>query len=137
MTTRPTVQSKQWSRQCSFTGTFKPNAPLSAFKGLDPNGTWNFQAQDFFSVTRQHPGVLADHHTDGLHHERLHRRDLSGKHQCAATDDWSSRELSGRAPTGACGVLNYSTASGSTFPVGTTIVNVTGGQHDVFFQLLR
>ncbi|HEV7473039.1 MAG TPA: carboxypeptidase regulatory-like domain-containing protein [Pyrinomonadaceae bacterium] len=29
-------------------------------------------------------------------------------------------------PTGACGVLNYSVPSGSTFPVGTTTVNVTG-----------
>jgi hypothetical protein len=29
-------------------------------------------------------------------------------------------------PTGACGVLNYSTPSGSTFPVGTTAVTVTG-----------
>ena len=29
-------------------------------------------------------------------------------------------------PTGSCGVLNYSVPSGSTFPVGTTTVNVTG-----------
>ncbi len=32
-----------------FTGTFLPAAPLSGFQGVDPNGTWQLQAQDYFS----------------------------------------------------------------------------------------
>ena len=31
-----------------FTGTFTPNAALSAFDGETANGTWNLRAQDFF-----------------------------------------------------------------------------------------
>lgn len=33
-----------------FTGSFTPNAALSAFDGEAPNGNWQLQAQDFFSV---------------------------------------------------------------------------------------
>lgn len=36
------------SSQAPFTGTWLPNAPLSAFIGEDPNGTWTLLAQDFF-----------------------------------------------------------------------------------------
>ena len=31
-----------------FTGTFKPNDPLAAFDGEDPNGTWTLGVTDFF-----------------------------------------------------------------------------------------
>ncbi|MBK8741438.1 MAG: proprotein convertase P-domain-containing protein [Betaproteobacteria bacterium] len=30
-----------------FAGSFKPDSPLSAFQGGDPNGTWELQATDF------------------------------------------------------------------------------------------
>ncbi len=36
--------------QAPFTGTFTPNAPLSAFDGESPNGTWTLAVQDFFSA---------------------------------------------------------------------------------------
>jgi uncharacterized repeat protein (TIGR01451 family) len=37
------------SAQAPFTGSFTPNSPLSAFQGETANGTWQFQAQDFFA----------------------------------------------------------------------------------------
>jgi len=33
-----------------FTGSFTPNATLSAFDGETANGTWNLRAQDFFGI---------------------------------------------------------------------------------------
>ena len=44
----PSIQSVA-SSDAPFTGSFKPNAALSAFAGEDPNGTWQLQAQDFYS----------------------------------------------------------------------------------------
>jgi fimbrial isopeptide formation D2 family protein/uncharacterized repeat protein (TIGR01451 family) len=38
------------SANAPFTGTFTPNAPLSAFDGGNPNGNWTLSAQDFFSA---------------------------------------------------------------------------------------
>jgi subtilisin-like proprotein convertase family protein len=32
-----------------FTGTFKPNEPLAAFAGENPNGTWLLEVRDFFN----------------------------------------------------------------------------------------
>ncbi len=49
----PNIQSVA-SGDAPFTGSFKPNAPLSGFAGEDPNGTWQFQAQDFFSFDTGH-----------------------------------------------------------------------------------
>ncbi len=43
----PNIQSVV-SANAPFTGTFKPNAALSAFDGETANGTWNLLAQDFF-----------------------------------------------------------------------------------------
>jgi subtilisin-like proprotein convertase family protein len=37
------------SSQAPFNGTWKPSNPLSVFDGLQPNGTWQLRAQDFFS----------------------------------------------------------------------------------------
>jgi subtilisin-like proprotein convertase family protein len=34
--------------QAPFTGTFAPNAPMTAFNGQSANGNWQLQAQDFF-----------------------------------------------------------------------------------------
>jgi uncharacterized repeat protein (TIGR01451 family) len=36
------------SDQAPFTGTWQPANPFSALNGVDPNGTWKLQAQDFF-----------------------------------------------------------------------------------------
>lgn len=38
------------SANAPFTGSFKPNAALSAFDAEVANGTWNLRAQDFFSL---------------------------------------------------------------------------------------
>ncbi len=45
----PSIQSVV-SANAPFTGSFTPNQPLAGFKGENPNGTWNLQAQDFFSL---------------------------------------------------------------------------------------
>ncbi|MGE8318883.1 MAG: IPTL-CTERM sorting domain-containing protein [Comamonas sp.] len=45
----PSIQSVSTS-QAPFTGTYTPNAPLSAFTGEQPNGQWTLVAQDFFSA---------------------------------------------------------------------------------------
>ena len=47
-TANPSIQTVT-SAQAPFAGTWKPNAPLSAFNGQNPNGTWTLRAQDFFS----------------------------------------------------------------------------------------
>jgi uncharacterized repeat protein (TIGR01451 family) len=44
----PSIQSVG-PGQSPYTGSFTPNAALSGFDGLNPNGTWQLQAQDFFS----------------------------------------------------------------------------------------
>ncbi len=44
----PSIQSVV-SAQAPFTGSFTPNAPLAGFNGQVANGTWQLQAQDFFS----------------------------------------------------------------------------------------
>ena len=43
----PSIQSVV-SGDAPFTGSFTPSASLAAFDGEDPNGNWDFQAQDFF-----------------------------------------------------------------------------------------
>ncbi|MEP6787142.1 MAG: DUF4394 domain-containing protein [Acidobacteriota bacterium] len=47
-TANPSIQTVL-TAQAPFTGTWKPNAPLSAFNGQNANGTWTLRAQDFFS----------------------------------------------------------------------------------------
>ena len=44
----PNIQSVV-TAQAPFTGSFTPNAALSAFDGGNANGTWQCQVQDFFS----------------------------------------------------------------------------------------
>jgi len=44
----PSIQSVVTS-QAPFTGSYTPNAPLSAFANQPANGTWTLLAQDFFS----------------------------------------------------------------------------------------
>ncbi|KAB2966325.1 IPTL-CTERM sorting domain-containing protein [Zoogloea sp.] len=45
----PTSIQTAVTAQAPFTGTWAPNAPLSAFAGQSANGTWTLLAQDFFS----------------------------------------------------------------------------------------
>jgi uncharacterized repeat protein (TIGR01451 family) len=44
----PSIQSVV-SANAPFTGSFTPNQPLAGFDGQVANGTWQLQAQDFFS----------------------------------------------------------------------------------------
>lgn len=44
----PSIQSAV-TANAPFTGTWAPNAALSAFDGEDPNGAWTLRVQDFFS----------------------------------------------------------------------------------------
>jgi uncharacterized repeat protein (TIGR01451 family) len=44
----PSIQSVV-TASAPFTGSFKPNVPLSTFAGDVANGTWQLQAQDFFA----------------------------------------------------------------------------------------
>jgi uncharacterized repeat protein (TIGR01451 family) len=44
----PSIQSVA-TAAAPFTGSFTPNAALTAFDGQDPNGNWGLQVQDFFS----------------------------------------------------------------------------------------
>ncbi|MBV8200429.1 MAG: S8 family serine peptidase [Acidobacteria bacterium] len=46
-TANPSIQTVT-SSQAPFTGTWQPNVALAAFKGQDPNGTWNLTAIDHF-----------------------------------------------------------------------------------------
>jgi uncharacterized repeat protein (TIGR01451 family) len=46
-TANPSIQTVT-SSQAPFTGTWQPNSPLAAFKGENPNGTWNLIAIDHF-----------------------------------------------------------------------------------------
>jgi uncharacterized repeat protein (TIGR01451 family) len=46
-TANPSIETVA-SALAPFTGTWLPNVPLDAFKGEDPNGTWNLTAIDHF-----------------------------------------------------------------------------------------
>jgi hypothetical protein len=115
------------SGNAPFTGTFKPNSPLSVFRGVDPNGTWNFQAQDFFS------GDTGNIRAYSLIITPTDCTTTACSLTCPANISVPATGPTGAivnypeaTPTGGCGVMNYSTASGSLFPIGTTGVTVTG-----------
>jgi len=123
-TANPSIQS---ATTAPFTGTFKPNLALSAFDGLNANGTWNLSATDFFAADTGNIRAFSLIITPatctttpcGL--------------TCPANITVPSAGPGGAVvtypdatTTGACGVVNYSTPSGSTFPNGTTTVTVTG-----------
>ena len=122
-TANPSIQTVV-SANAPFTGTFKPNLPLSIFDGETGNGTWNLQAQDFFSsdignirafsliitptVCQTSPCVLT---CPG---------NISMTSATSVTIDYAQPML-----TGGCGVVTCSPASGSMFPVGMTTVTCT------------
>ena len=125
-TANPSIQTVV-SANAPFTGTFKPNAPLSVYRGVDANGTWNFQAQDFFS------GDIGNIRAYSLIITPTDCATTSCSLICPANISVPATGPTGAVvnypeatATGGCGVLNYSTVSGSLFPVGTTGVTVTG-----------
>lgn len=125
-TANPSIQTVV-SGNAPFSGTFKPNSSLSAFRGLDPNGTWNFQAQDFFS------GDTGNIRAYSLIITPTDCTTSSCGVTCPANISVPASGPTGAVVnypeatvTGGCGVLNFSMASGSLFPIGTTPVTVTG-----------
>ncbi len=122
-TANPSIQSVI-SSNAPFTGTFKPNLPLSTFKGETANGTWNLQAQDFCvgdtgnirtcsliitpAFCQTSPCVLTC------------PANLTVSSAVATVVNYPQPTL-----TGGCGVVTCSPASGALFPVGTTTVTCT------------
>lgn len=108
-----------------FTGTFKPNALLSAFDGQNANGVWTLSVQDFFSqdignirafsiivspiVCQTSPCVLT----------------CPPNVSVPAVGTTATVTYAQPTLTGGCGIVTCAPASGSIFPVGTTTVTCT------------
>ena len=105
---------------------------LAAFNGQNPNGTWSLYVVD---DAANDIGTFAG----GWDLSITSTANVCNTQTCSLTCPANitvaeSPSGSGGAvvnypaasPTGACGVLGYSPPSGSTFPVGTTTVNVSG-----------
>jgi subtilisin-like proprotein convertase family protein len=102
-----------------------------AFGGLNPNGTWNLYVVD-------DAGTDIGTFAGGWDLTLVSTQSVCNAQTCSITcpanitvpADISGTgavvNYPGASVLGACGVLGYSTPSGSTFPVGTTQVNVTG-----------
>jgi subtilisin-like proprotein convertase family protein len=102
-----------------------------AFGGLNPNGTWNLYVVD-------DAGTDIGTFAGGWDLTLISTQSVCNAQTCSITCPANitvPADISGTGAvvnypganvTGACGVLNYSTPSGSTFPVGTTQVTVTG-----------
>jgi subtilisin-like proprotein convertase family protein len=123
-TANPSIQT---AATAPFTGTFKPNAALSGFRGLNANGTWNLSVTDFFV------GDIGNIRAFSLIITPTNCTTSACSLTCPANITTPATGPGGAVVnypeatvTGGCGVLNYSTPSGSTFPVGTTTVTVTG-----------
>ena len=103
----------------------------SAFAGQNPNGTWSLYVVDDANIDT---GTLAG----GWDLTITSAASTCNSQTCVVTcpsnitvtaDGGGASAVvnyPAATPAGACGVLNYSIPSGSTFPVGTTTVNVTG-----------
>lgn len=103
----------------------------SAFAGQNPNGTWSLYVVDDSNIDS---GTLAG----GWELALTTSVSSCNTQSCAITcpsnvtvpaDGGGTSAVvnyPAATPAGACGVLNYSVPSGSTFPLGTTTVNVTG-----------
>jgi subtilisin-like proprotein convertase family protein len=103
----------------------------SSFAGQDPNGTWSLYVVD-------DAGTDIGTFAGGWDLTITTTQSICNAQACSITCPANitvPADMSGTGAvvnypaanvTGACGVLNYSTPSGSTFPVGTTQVNVTG-----------
>jgi subtilisin-like proprotein convertase family protein len=103
----------------------------SAFNGQNPNGTWSLYVVD-------DAGTDIGSFAGGWDLKITTTQSVCNSQSCSLacpaniTVPADSGGVSAvvnypaATPTGACGVLNYSVPSGSTFPIGTTPVNVTG-----------
>ena len=103
----------------------------SAFNGLNPNGTWSLYVVD-------DAGTDIGTFAGGWDLTITSSQAVCNSQTCSVTcpanitvpaDGGGVSAVVNyppASPTGACGVLGYSVPSGSTFPVGTTTVNVTG-----------
>ena len=101
---------------------------LAAFNNLGPNGTWSLYVVD-------DAGTDIGQFAGGWDLTITTTQSICNAQTCTITCPAEVTVQSATptvvnyppaTPTGACGVLNYSTPSGSTFPVGTTVVTVTG-----------
>lgn len=104
---------------------------LAAFNNLDPNGTWNLYVVDDAGTdigTFAGGWDLTIETTTSICNAQTCSLTCPANITVPADGGGVSAVVNypGATPTGACGVLGYSTPSGSTFPVGTTTVNVTG-----------
>jgi subtilisin-like proprotein convertase family protein len=102
----------------------------SSFNGLDPNGTWSLYVVDDAATD---VGSFAGGWDLTITTTASVCNSQSCSLVCPANITMPS-DLSGTGatanfaatPTGACGVLGYSTPSGAFFPIGTTAVTATG-----------
>ncbi|MBI1765507.1 MAG: putative Ig domain-containing protein [Acidobacteria bacterium] len=113
------------SGNAPFTGSFKPNAPLSGFDAHGANGTWQLQAQDFFSGDTGNirafslvitPAVCA---TAACSLTQANIMVIPVSPGTTAVVNYSP------SITGGCGVVTCVPPSGSTFPAGVTPVTCT------------
>jgi subtilisin-like proprotein convertase family protein len=100
----------------------------SVFNGTNPNGTWSLYVVD---DEGEDVGTMPNGWTISITTQAPACATQSCSLACPANVTVQSAtpavvNYSPATPTGACGVLNYSTPSGSTFPVGTTPVTVSG-----------
>ncbi|MCU1263814.1 MAG: hypothetical protein JWM21_132 [Acidobacteria bacterium] len=104
---------------------------LAVFNGLNPNGTWSLYVVD-------DAGTDIGTFAGGWDLTLISTQPVCNTQTCTvscpanitvpADGGGTSAVVNYPAatPTGACGVLGYDVPSGSTFPVGTTTVHVTG-----------
>ncbi len=107
------------------------SATLAAFNNLNPNGTWSLYVVD-------DAGTDVGTFAGGWDLTLTTTQSICNAQSCAVTCPSSfsvPADGSGvsavvnypaATPEGACGVLDYSPASGSTLPLGVTTVTVTG-----------
>lgn len=115
------------------------SATLAAFNNLNPNGTWSLYVVD-------DAGADAGTFAGGWDLTLTTTQSICNTQSCAVTcpEAISVPATSGSGAVvnyppatvaGACGVLGYSVPSGSTFPIGTTIVDVTGSGASCSFSV--
>jgi subtilisin-like proprotein convertase family protein len=99
-----------------------PEESFGAFRGEDPNGTWTITVSDDFAAD---VGTLSSWTLDVVTSTCAASCTLTcPPDQCVETPDPNGAVVTYPAPTtsGTCGAVTCAPASGSTFPVGTTVV---------------
>ena len=103
----------------------------SAFNGLNPNGTWSlYVVDDAGTDTGSFAGGWDLSITTTQNNCNSQTCSLTCPANITVPADGSGTSAvvnyPAATPTGACNVLGYDVPSGSTFPLGTTTVHVTG-----------